>query len=54
MYTPVSRPSQMVTCISVSHDRAELHPRKLMPGHVKAIMIDFGYAKFHGGRTYLR
>ncbi|OCF36927.1 glutamine-tRNA ligase [Kwoniella heveanensis BCC8398] len=23
-------------------------------GHVKAIMIDFGYAKFHGGRTYLR
>ncbi|WVR07196.1 glutamine-tRNA ligase [Kwoniella sp. DSM 27419] len=23
-------------------------------GHVKAIMVDFGYAKFHGGRTYLR
>ncbi|ORX36887.1 tRNA synthetases class I, catalytic domain-domain-containing protein [Kockovaella imperatae] len=23
-------------------------------GHVKAIMIDFGYAKFHGGRCYLR
>jgi glutaminyl-tRNA synthetase len=23
-------------------------------GHVKAIMIDFGYAKYHGGRTYLR
>ncbi|BEI91904.1 uncharacterized protein CcaverHIS019_0407240 [Cutaneotrichosporon cavernicola] len=23
-------------------------------GHVKAIMIDFGYAKFHNGRTYLR
>lgn len=23
-------------------------------GHVKAIMVDFGYAKYHGGRTYLR
>lgn len=23
-------------------------------GHVKAIMVDFGYAKFHNGRTYLR
>ncbi|WOO85607.1 putative glutamine--tRNA ligase [Vanrija pseudolonga] len=23
-------------------------------GHVKAIMIDFGYAKYHGGKTYLR
>lgn len=23
-------------------------------GHVKAITIDFGYAKYHGGRTYLR
>lgn len=23
-------------------------------GHVKAILVDFGYAKFHGGRTYLR
>ncbi|KAI9639619.1 tRNA synthetases class I, catalytic domain-containing protein [Dioszegia hungarica] len=23
-------------------------------GHVKAIMVDFGYAKFHGGRCYLR
>jgi glutaminyl-tRNA synthetase len=23
-------------------------------GHVKAIMIDFGYAKYHGGRCYLR
>lgn len=23
-------------------------------GHVKAIMVDFGYAKYHDGRTYLR
>jgi glutaminyl-tRNA synthetase len=23
-------------------------------GHCKAIFIDFGYAKFHGGKTYLR
>ncbi|RXK40849.1 glutamine-tRNA ligase [Tremella mesenterica] len=23
-------------------------------GHVKAIMVDFGYAKYHGGRCYLR
>jgi glutaminyl-tRNA synthetase len=23
-------------------------------GHVKAVMIDFGYAKYHGGRCYLR
>lgn len=28
--------------------------QKLRVGHVKAIMIDFGYAKYHGGRTYLR
>jgi glutaminyl-tRNA synthetase len=26
----------------------------LMSGHVKAIMVDFGYAKYHNGRTYLR
>jgi glutaminyl-tRNA synthetase len=23
-------------------------------GHCKAIFVDFGYAKFHGGHTYLR
>ena len=23
-------------------------------GHVKAVMVDFGYAKYHGGRCYLR
>jgi glutaminyl-tRNA synthetase len=23
-------------------------------GHCKAIFVDFGYAKFHGGKTYLR
>ncbi len=44
----------MASCILVGQEQVIWGDADLATGHVKAVMIDFGYAKYHGGRCYLR